>query len=107
MPVFPLVASSTVLSGVSSPDFSPASIIMSAGLSLIDPPGLKYSNFARIFTLGLGFRCLISTKGVFPIVSNIEYVIIFSRIYFFITASVKMNMDLNLINHALIVNRQL
>jgi len=76
MPVFPLVASITVLSGVSSPDFSPFSIIKRAALSLMEPPGLKYSSFARIFTLGFGLRFFISTRGVLPMVSRIEWVII-------------------------------
>jgi hypothetical protein len=38
IPVFPLVASITVLSGVNSPLFSPSSIIARATLSFIDPP---------------------------------------------------------------------
>ena len=70
MPVLPLVASITILSGVSSPDRSPASIMQSAARSLMEPPGFRYSSFARILTRGFGFMRRISTSGVRPMASS-------------------------------------
>src|SRR5688572_8999069 len=52
MPVLPLVASRTTLSGVSRPERSPSRIIASAARSLTDPPGLRCSAFAYTSTPG-------------------------------------------------------
>jgi len=78
MPVLPEVASITILSGVKRPDFSPSTIMDRAGRSLMEPPGFTYSILARIFTFGLGFKCFISTSGVLPMASKIEWGIKFS-----------------------------
>src|SRR5215472_15811635 len=48
MPVLPLVESRRILSGVRAPERSPAWIMLSAGRSLTEPPGLKYSALAWI-----------------------------------------------------------
>ena len=71
MPVLPLVASRMILSFVSSPLSSAFSIIYSAVLSLMEPPGLKLSSFAKIVTFLFGLSARISTSGVFPIRSSI------------------------------------
>ena len=47
MPVLPDVGSTIVPPGRSAPDFSAASIMRTAMRSLTEPPGLKYSTFAR------------------------------------------------------------
>src|ERR1700739_2764634 len=70
IPVFPLVASMTVWPGLSSPDFSAASITPRANRSFTEPRGLKASIFTKRFT-PCGARRLIRTTGVLPIVSRI------------------------------------
>ena len=50
MPVLPLVASMTVWPGLSSPDFSAASITPSARRSLTEPSGLKASILTKRLT---------------------------------------------------------
>src|SRR3984885_5618136 len=69
IPVFPLVASITVWPGLSSPDFSAASITPSANRSFTEPRGLKASIFTKRFT-PCGAKRLICTAGVLPIVSR-------------------------------------
>ena len=69
MPVLPLVASITVCPGLSSPDFSAASITPSARRSLTEPSGLKASILTNTFT-PCGASLLIFTTGVLPIVSR-------------------------------------
>ena len=46
MPVLPLVESRMVRSGCQPPERSPSRIMLSAGRSFTEPPGLKYSAFA-------------------------------------------------------------
>ena len=70
MPVLPLVASMTVCPGLSSPDFSAASMTPSARRSLTEPSGLKASILTNRFTPG-GASRLILTTGVLPTVSRI------------------------------------
>ena len=70
IPVFPLVASMTVWPGLSSPDFSAASMTPRANRSFTEPRGLKASIFTKRFT-PCGARRLIRTTGVLPIVSTI------------------------------------
>src|SRR5664279_2493236 len=70
IPVFPLVASMTVWPGLSSPDFSAASITPRANRSFTEPRGLKASTFTKRFT-PCGAKRLIRTTGVLPIVSTI------------------------------------
>jgi|SRR5450631_3497814 len=70
IPVFPLVASMTVWPGLSSPDFSAASITPRANRSFTEPRGLKASIFTKRFT-PCGAKRLIRTTGVLPIVSTI------------------------------------
>src|SRR3954447_7788560 len=67
MPVLPLVASTTVWPGFSSPDFSPASMTPSARRSLTEPSGLNASTLTQRFTPG-GPRRLMRTTGVLPMV---------------------------------------
>src|ERR1700689_40459 len=69
IPVFPLVASTTVCPGLSSPDFSAASITPKADRSFTEPRGLKASIFTNRFT-PCGAKRLIRTTGVLPIVSR-------------------------------------
>ncbi len=69
MPVLPLVASTTVWPGFSSPVFSAASMMPSASRSLMDPSGLRASSFTQRFTCG-GARWLSLTTGVRPTVSR-------------------------------------
>src|SRR6187551_562357 len=70
MPVLPLVASMTVCPGLSSPDFSAASITPSASRSLTDPNGLKASILTNRLTPG-GASRLIRTTGVLPTVQDV------------------------------------
>ncbi len=70
IPVLPLVASITVCPGLSSPDFSAASITPSARRSLTEPSGLNASILTNRFTPG-GASRLIRTTGVLPTVSRI------------------------------------
>ena len=72
MAVLPLLASSTILPGVSSPVASACSIIVRAMRSFTEPPGFIISSFTRISTPGTGFMRLIRTSGVFPINSRTE-----------------------------------
>src|SRR5512146_2635832 len=70
MPVLPEVASITVCPGLSSPDFSAASITPSARRSLTEPSGLNASILTNRLT-PFGANLLIRTTGVRPIVSRI------------------------------------
>src|SRR3954470_24284931 len=75
MPVFPLVGSTMVPPGRSSPEASAASIIRSAMRSFTEPPGLTYSTLAS--TSGAsGPRCSVTrrsrTRGVSPIRSTTD-----------------------------------
>ncbi len=72
MAVLPLLASSTILPGVSSPVASACSIILSPMRSLTDPPGFINSSFTRTSTPGTGFMRLMRTSGVFPTNSRTE-----------------------------------
>src|SRR5947208_8715167 len=72
MPVFPLVASSSTLSGVSSPDASADSIIFLAIRSLSDPVGLSPSSFAHSRTDGFGDIRGMPTSRVLPIASRMS-----------------------------------
>src|SRR5689334_11410240 len=61
------------LPGRSSPRASPISIILRAGRSLTEPPGLKPSSLAKIRTPGLRIprvSRVISSSGVLPISSR-------------------------------------
>src|ERR1700760_3012771 len=69
MPVLPLVASTTVWPGFSSPDFSAASITPSARRSFTEPSGLKASTLTNRFTPA-GASRLMRTTGVPPTVSR-------------------------------------
>jgi hypothetical protein len=69
MPVLPLVGSSTMRSGVSSPDSSAAAIRYLAMRSLTEPVGFWPSSLAKKRTPGLGLRRCSSTSGVLPIAS--------------------------------------
>jgi hypothetical protein len=76
IPVFPDVPSMIVPPGFNNPAFSASSIILSAILSLVLFPGLKYSTLARNVP-GMPLKSLFNfTMGVFPIVSTIELKII-------------------------------
>src|SRR6185503_11424193 len=67
MPVLPLVASMTVCPGLSSPDFSAASMTPSASRSLTEPSGLKASILTNRLT-PFGASLLMRTTGVRPTV---------------------------------------
>src|SRR5450755_5093214 len=69
IPVFPLVASTTVWPGLRSPDLSAASITPRAKRSFTEPSGLKASIFTKKFT-PCGAKRLIRTTGVLPTVST-------------------------------------
>src|SRR5881296_1005877 len=68
MPVFPEVESMIVLPGTSRPHARPSSIILSAGRSFTEPPGLNPSSFAHMLTPGAtpSRTWRISTSGVLP-----------------------------------------
>src|SRR5215210_1334235 len=67
MPVFPLVASRIVFSGVRAPLLSPSRIIHIAGLSLTEPPGLRHSALPSIRTPGVSVEMAGKSKsGVLP-----------------------------------------
>src|SRR5580704_14668450 len=68
IPVFPLVASTTVCPGFSFPVRSASSITPRASRSFTDPRGLNASTFTYRFTSG-GASRLILTTGVLPTVS--------------------------------------
>ena len=70
IPVFPLVASTTVWPGFSDPSVSALSIMLFANLSLTELAGLKYSAFTYKF-ISFGARLFIFITGVLPIVFNI------------------------------------
>jgi hypothetical protein len=74
MPVLPLVASTIVLSFVSSPRRSPSRIIDSAARSFTLPPGLYHSAFAYTCTPGRSpvVSRLKLRSGVFPTRSNTD-----------------------------------
>src|SRR5512144_1196742 len=69
MPVLPLVASTTVCPGLSSPFFSASSMTPRASRSFTEPSGLNASILTYRFTPG-GARRLILTTGVLPTVSR-------------------------------------
>ncbi len=69
MPVLPLVASSTVCPGLSSPERSAASITAMASRSFTELSGLNDSHLTKRFTPG-GASRLIRTTGVPPMVSR-------------------------------------
>src|SRR6187549_3622536 len=71
-PVFPLVGSTIVPPGRSSPDRSAASIIRSAIRSFTDPPGLKYSTLASTSGARPAVTADSFTSGVPPISSTID-----------------------------------
>src|SRR5262249_43234959 len=70
MPVLPLVASTTVPPGPSSPRRSASSMMLRATRSFIDPPGFRYSHLTKISagTCRASFCSL--TIGVPPITSR-------------------------------------
>src|SRR5215207_1161931 len=70
MPVLPLVGSTRVLSFVSSPRASAASIIESAMRSLMLPPGFWRSALLHTSTLRCAKRRRMRTCGVLPMVSR-------------------------------------
>ena len=72
MAVLPLLASSTILPGVSWPVASACSIIRRAMRSFTEPPGLSTSSFARTSTPGTGFMRLMRTSGVLPTNSSTD-----------------------------------
>src|SRR3990172_7630272 len=72
IPVFPLVGSRIVLSGVSSPSFSAALTMYRAMRSFTLPVGLWPSSLAYTATPGFGLRCRRRTSGVLPMVSRID-----------------------------------
>src|SRR5439155_1022610 len=69
MPVLPEVESRMVFPGTSRPRASPSSIILRAGRSFTEPPGLKPSSLPRTRTPGAtpSRTRRISTSGVLPI----------------------------------------
>lgn len=64
--MLPEVGSTMVPPGRSSPLSSAASIIRRAMRSLTEPPGLKYSTFARTVALIPAVTLLSLTSGVLP-----------------------------------------
>src|SRR3954470_16384719 len=74
MPVLPEVESMIVFPGASLPDLMPSWIILSAGRSLTEPPGLKPSSLAKILTAGEMPAAIlrISSSGVSPISSRTD-----------------------------------
>src|SRR5260370_16903375 len=73
IPVLPEVESRITLPGLSLPSAIPASSMLFAGRSLIEPPGLKPSSLAKIRTPGFSNPAvsrLISSSGVLPIRSS-------------------------------------
>src|SRR5687768_1034347 len=66
-PVLPEVGSTMVPPGLSSPDFSAASIIRAAIRSLTLPPGLTYSTLASTSGLRPSATAFSRTSGVLPI----------------------------------------
>ena len=72
IPVFPLVGSIINVSLFINPSLSAFSIMFNAGLSFIEPAGLKLSSFANIL---LSVSLLILTSGVPPISSVIFFAI--------------------------------
>src|SRR5262245_56903558 len=74
MPVFPDVESMIVLPGTSFPCARPISIILRAGRSFTEPPGLKPSSLAKMRTSSRtpSRSVRISTSGVLPINSTME-----------------------------------
>ena len=66
VPVFPLVASTTVIPGFNFPLFSPSSITANAKRSFTDDNGLKYSHLTNNSTPS-GANLFIFTTGVSPI----------------------------------------
>lgn len=78
MPVFPDVGSiNVVFPGLINPYSSAISIIFKAVLSFIDPPGFKFSHFAKTSHLiPIDYGILFNrTKGVLPITSIMELAI--------------------------------
>ena len=72
MPVLPLVGSTIVPPGFSSPDASAASIMRSAIRSFTEPPGFMYSTFASTCaSMPCATECR-RTSGVLPMSSTTE-----------------------------------
>src|SRR5438093_6661013 len=74
MPVLPEVESRMVFPGTSRPRASPSSIILRAGRSFTEPPGLKPSSLPRMRTPGAtpSRTRRISTSGVLPTIWSVE-----------------------------------
>ena len=70
IPVLPEVGSTMVMSGVSTPRRSASSIMLSAGRSLTDPPGLKLSSFTQSAAASVSSTLLRRTTGVRPTVAR-------------------------------------
>ena len=81
IPVFPLVASISLVPAFMSPRSSALRTILSAGRSFTLPPGLFPSSFAKMRTLGFGLSFLISAIGVLPIRSIIPAMLL--KLYFY------------------------
>lgn len=71
-PVLPLVGSTIVEPGPSSPRSSASSIMRRAMRSFTEPPGLKYSTLARTVAWIPSVTLLSLTSGVLPTRSTIE-----------------------------------
>ena len=76
--MLPDVASTIVPPGCNSPDSTAAWIIAAAIRSLTEPPGLKYSNLAKIFASAPYFlpKRVAANKGVLPINSTKDFAIL-------------------------------
>src|SRR2546422_8641602 len=70
MPVFPDVASRIIFPGASFPELSPSKIMLSAGRSLTEPPGLNHSALAQISTLLEATMLRRRRRGVLPTSSH-------------------------------------
>src|SRR5580700_2330656 len=71
MPVLPLVESRIMRLGLSLPERSPSSTMLSAARSLTDPPGLKYSALPRISMPGNSRETFSRRiRGVLPMVES-------------------------------------
>ncbi|MNQ91367.1 hypothetical protein D3C85_1067420 [compost metagenome] len=75
IPVFPLVASTSLVSGLTWPRSIALLIIFNEALSFTLPPGLLPSSLANTFTAGLMFSFWSSAIGVLPIRSIIPAIL--------------------------------
>jgi hypothetical protein len=73
MPVLPLVGSTMVPPGFSSPSRSAASMMRVAMRSFDDPPGFRYSTFASTVAAMPAVTLLSRTSGVLPTRSRTEF----------------------------------